>query len=151
MTTLRDLEEAPSATLEALFASAPVGPTPTGRFEGHALARVDRPHASGRIGDLLTAPFERLRWGVDFTDHTWFFVLPALKMGRHRLCPGRSRWRDTDVLALHYDVSRLPRPIRSRLYDEIKPLSTTLCLGIGGINRPAGAGDLFFFALHAAR
>jgi hypothetical protein len=33
------------------------------------------------------------------------------------------------------------------LYDEVKMLSPSLCLGIGGINAARGRGDHFFFAL----
>jgi hypothetical protein len=33
------------------------------------------------------------------------------------------------------------------LYDEVKPLSEDLCLGMGGVNRGPGEGELFFFAL----
>lgn len=59
-----------------------------------------------------------------------------------------SRWRDTQTLQLHYDLTRLP--FRGQLYDEVKPLSETLCLGLGGLNRqPEKEGDLFFFLLEA--
>jgi hypothetical protein len=62
---------------------------------------------------------------------------------------GRSRWRDTETVRLHYEVSRLPGPVRAVLYDEVKVLSPSLCLGIGGINAARGRGDHFFYALVA--
>lgn len=60
---------------------------------------------------------------------------------------GPSRWRDTEAVTLHYERSRLPAPIRGVLYDEVKPLTDTICLGLGGINAERGDGDQFFFAL----
>lgn len=95
----------------------------------------------------MLVPFERLSFGVDFVRRTWFFVHHAVRMGRFRIEPGRSRWRDTDTLRLRYDVSRLP--FRGLLYDEVKPLGDGLCLGLGGIDFDRGRGDLFFFLLEA--
>jgi hypothetical protein len=51
------------------------------------------------------------------------------------------------VVRLGYDVSRLPGFVRRHLYDEVRPLGPELCLGIGGLNRAAGRGALFYFAL----
>lgn len=147
VTTLADLRAASRDALEALYRDAPLGPRPRGRFRGQALLRLDSPLTRTLRGDLLLAPFERAPFGVDFTRAAWFFFRPWLRLGRFRIEPGRSRWRDAEVFRLEYDVSRLPRPIRGRLYDEIKPLSEALCLGIGGLNAGRGEGDLFFFAL----
>ena len=135
--------------LEELYRLAPIGPTPRGCFRGHVLARVDNPLARSRRGDVILAPFERAPFGIDFASSTWYFVHPALRVGRFRTELGRSRWRDAEVLGLHYDVSRLPGVVRGFLYDEVKPLSDTSCLGLGGIN--ADDGDLFFFALERLR
>ena len=44
-------------------------------------------------------------------------------------------------------IDRLPRFVRDMLYDEVKPLSERLILGIGGINRGRGEGEHLFFAL----
>jgi hypothetical protein len=33
------------------------------------------------------------------------------------------------------------------LYDEVKPLSADLLLGLGGVNAETGEGDHFFFTL----
>lgn len=147
MTTLADLRASSLESLEELFRSAPVGPPPRGRFRGEFLTRVDSRLARSRQGAAVATAFERAPFGIDFDSATWFFFHPRLRGGRFRIEPSRSRWRETDVLALHYDVSRLPGPIRGRLYDEIKPLDADLVLGLGGLDAPVGDGDLFLFAL----
>ncbi|MBF0353458.1 MAG: hypothetical protein HQM11_20695, partial [SAR324 cluster bacterium] len=64
-------------------------------------------------------------------------------MGKFRSEIHPSRWRSAMVVGLHYESSQLPGFIRNLLYDEVKPLSETLCLGIGGFNRDKGEGDHF--------
>jgi hypothetical protein len=147
-TTIRALRESSLEELEELYRDAAVGPIPSGRFRGEALCRVGSPFARSAAVTLMLTPFERLPFGVDFTTSTWFFVDARARIGRFRVEPGRSRWRDTETLRLRYDVSRLP--IRGLLYDEVKPLGQGLCLGLGGINAETGRGDLFFFALEAS-
>ncbi len=147
MTSISELKRAKLADLERLFVSAPMGPPPVGSFRGTTLARLDSVRARSSAGRLLVAPFEKLPFGVDFTTKRWFFVRPTLQMGSFQIASAPSRWRETSVLALHYDRSRLPRAIKRWLYDEIKPLSETLCLGLGGINAADDSGALFFFAL----
>ena len=149
--TLADLRESSLQALEDLYRVAPIGPKPRGCFRGQALARVDSRLARSRKGDVMMAPFERVPFGIDFTSATWFYFHPWLRIGHFRMELGHSRWRDTEVHRLEYDVSRLPRPIRGLLYDEVKPLSDTLCLGLGGINAGRGDGDMFFFALESLR
>lgn len=131
--------------LEKLYREAPLRPVPARVFRGEVLHRIDAPFARTKTGRAVITPFERVPFGVDFEACAWFFVHPRLRVGRFRLEQGRSRWRDTQTQQLHYDVSRLP--FRGTLYDEVKPLSDTLCLGLGGLNREAG--DLFFFLLEA--
>ena len=109
--------------LEQVYREAPVGPLPSTLFRGQVLQRID----------------------TAFARCAWFFVHPRLQAGHFRISQGRSRWRETQTLQLHYDVSRLP--FRGVLYDEVKPLSATLALGLGGLNRDVGIGDLFFFLL----
>ncbi len=133
--------------LEAQFCQAIMGPVPTQRYRGEVLHRVDTPFARTLTASLLMLPFERMGFGVDFSERDWFFLDPRLHLGRFRMEPGPSRWRDTSVLRLVYDASRLP--FRGLLYDEVKPLSDSLCLGLGGINRGPGQGELFFFLLEA--
>jgi len=114
---------------------------------GRVLQRIDTRFAHSRTGAAVALPFERLSFGIDFARCAWFFLHPRLRAGHFRLQPGRSRWRDTQTLQLHYEVSRLP--FRGLLYDEVKPLGDTLALGLGGLNRDVGTGDLFFFLLQA--
>ena len=147
MPTLSELRSSPLASLEALYRDAPLAPAPSGCFRGHVLARVDNRLARGLLGDAMVGPFEWLPFGIDFARSAWFFVHPSLRLGKFRAEAGPSRWRDTEVLRLTYAESRLPPPVHGLLYDELKPLSETLCLGLGGINTGPGKGDLFFFAL----
>ncbi len=147
MTTLRDLRQSSIDQLEQLYRDAPIRPPPKGRFRGEALARVDTRFARSAPITATLVPWERLPFGIDFETSTWFFVHPRVRVGRFRLARERSRWRETETFQMRYDVSRLP--IRGVLYDEVKPLDETLCLGLGGINFERGRGDLFFFALES--
>jgi hypothetical protein len=147
--TLADLERLSYAELELLYASPLASELPRGRFHGKVLARMNHPGAR-RLSSLAIeyAGFRLTPFGVDFSASCWFFFRPrALRVGRFEPRVERSRWRDTEVVALHYERSRLPRPLRRHLYDEIKPLGPDLCLGIGGLNAGPNRGDLFFFAL----
>ncbi|HSQ65595.1 MAG TPA: hypothetical protein VLM85_20385 [Polyangiaceae bacterium] len=146
-TTIHTLRASSVEALERLYRDAPVAPAPRGRFRGEVLHRVSTRFARSAPITAMLVPWERLPFGIDFATRTWFFVDPRVRLGRFRLEPGRSRWRDADTLRMRYDVSRLP--IRGLLYDEVKPLDETLCLGLGGINFERGRGDLFFFALEA--
>lgn len=147
MTTVQGLRDSPLEALEQLYRDAPTGPVPARRFRGEVLRRVDTRFARSTTATALLVPFERLPFGVDFETCTWFFLHARVRLGRFRVEPGRSRWRETQTLRLVYDVSRLP--FRGVLYDEVKPLNDTLCLGLGGLNRGVGMGDLFFFLLEA--
>ena len=132
--------------LEALFADPRPVVIPQGYFRGVHLRRVDEP---GRRRPLLpfTWAFGQTPFGVDFGRRDWTFIGTLIRMGRFTPLVERSRWRDTQVVALHYELSRLPLALRRMLYDEVVPLSDDLCLGIGGLKGPAGVGDHFFFAL----
>jgi hypothetical protein len=149
MTTMQALRGSSVDALERLYRDAPLTPSllRPGVFRGEALGRVSTRFAQTTLVTALLVPFERVPFGVDFATRVWFFVHPRLRVGHFRVEPGRSRWRDTETLQLHYDVSRLP--LRGVLYDEVKPLTETLCLGLGGMNFAKGRGDLFFFALEA--
>ena len=134
--------------LEEIFAS--VGPriAPEGFFRGTYLCPVDSAGARALKSRLLILPaFRLLPFAVDFSACCWVMGRPAVHAGRFRVEQGPSRWRDAEVLQLHYEESRLPGPVRRQLYDEVKPLSETLCLGLGGVNAERGEGDLFYFAL----
>jgi hypothetical protein len=135
------------AELERLF-TGPLGPVPTRCLQGRFLGFLDTPGAHDpRNRAMQTVMFKWPRFGVDFARHLWWFLDPRLAAGRFRVEVGRSRWRDTEVLRLVYDVSKLPFPIRNLLYDEVKPLPSGRILGLGGINAGRGAGDHFFFEL----
>lgn len=133
-----------------MFRAAPVGRLPRGTWEGRFLGFLPCEGARRwHVRAVDTALFVWPRFGIDFDRRLWWFLSPRLAAGRFRLEPGRSRWRDTEVLRLQYDVSRLPRPVRALLYDEVKPLDDRTALGIGGIDAPVGEGDHFFFSLRA--
>ena len=134
--------------LEPLFAHDEPIDVPSGVFRGRVLCRLDTPGARDRLwAPSQKVAFEWLPFGVDFDRRLWFFFEPRFGVGRFEPRVERSRWRDTDVVTLRYDVSRLPRPVRRVLYDEVKPLDGDRLLGIGGINAGPGRGDHFFFAL----
>lgn len=146
-TTASELLRSPLEALERTYCEAPARAAPARRFRGAAICRVGNPRARSLAASAIVWPFEHLPFWVDFVTCTWAFEHPRVRAGRFRVDPGRSRWRDTDALRLRYDVSRLP--FRRLLYDEVKPLTESVCLGIGGINQDRGAGDLFFFVLDA--
>jgi hypothetical protein len=146
--TLPDLQRLSRNELEALWLEAPPPSLPRGVYRGSYLERIEHSvsrQARWRWSEHLA--FERLPFGVDFDRHLWFFFSPRIALGRFDPQVGASRWRDTDAVRLHYNVSRLPAPVRNVLYDEVKPLSDRLVLGMGGINAGRDRGDYFFFAL----
>ncbi len=134
--------------LEAIYEEAPARSVPEGSFRGVHLARLSTPGAVKPFNRITQyVGFELLPFGIDFSTRRWFFLNESVQLGRFEARPARSRWRPTEAIGLHYGVSRLPRAITSRLYDEVKPLSESLCLGLGGIDGEVGEGDHFFFAL----
>jgi len=138
--------------LELLFATGGEPTIPRGAFRGVYLRRLSTPGAQVRWSRWVeTLGFEKIPFGVDFDSRAWFFFDSRLQLGRFQPIVAQSRWRNTRAVTLNYQSSRLPRPIRSILYDEVKPLSATLLLGLAGINADRGAGDHFFFALERLR
>jgi len=134
--------------LEALYVEPGPLELPTGCHRGHLLRWIDSAGARHPLWrPTLTVGFAWTPFGVDFDQQRWWFWHPRLALGRFEPRIGPSRWRETETVSLHYHASRLPAPIRSVLYDEVKPLSPDLCLGIGGINAERGEGEMFFFAL----
>jgi hypothetical protein len=142
----KQLRSSNLAELEQLYAQDQNLTVPRGCFRGVHLRRLDEPGAR-RPGHLLSRPFQVVPFGIDFDSRCWFFGDRRLQVGRFSPELGRSQWRDTSTLRLLYGISRLPLFVRSVLYDEVKPLSPDLCLGIGGLWAERGAGDHFFFAL----
>jgi hypothetical protein len=122
-------------------------PVPRGVFDGHVLTRLDTPGARRAVYKFVQwVGFELVPWGIDFDHARWFFGHHRARSGHFTARPGASRWRPTESYALRYELSRLPWVGRG-LYDEIKPLSDSLVLGIGGVNADRGDGDHFYFAL----
>lgn len=143
-----DLKQMDLSTLERIYRESPCEAPPRGVLRGTHLAWLEHRWARSRAVRLaLSTSFAWPPFGLDFDRCHWWFWHPRVALGRFSAAPGPSRWRDTDTLRLTYDRSRLPGPVRGVLYDEVKPVAPDLCLGIGGVNGPAGTGDLFFFAL----
>ena len=143
-----DLVSATLDDLERIYrdTSAPLA-VPRGRFRGRHLAWLRTAKNPVWLGPALWLAFSRIPFGVDFDDRRWFFLHHAARIGHFLPDIGPSRWRDTQAIRLHYHPSRLPGTVRTFLYDEVKPLNESLCLGIGGINAPRARGEQFFFAL----
>ncbi|MCZ7686683.1 MAG: hypothetical protein M5U28_51215 [Sandaracinaceae bacterium] len=140
------------AELERLYAHTSAIEVPEGRFAGRVLGRLENRGARRLRWRATQIPmFEWLPFGVDFDRSRWFFVKPSVLVGRFEARVERSRWRDTEVVTLRYEASRLPRAVKSVLYDEVKPLSDELLLGLGGVSAREGEGDHFFFALTRLR
>ncbi len=121
---------------------------PRGSWRGEFLGYVDSAGARRKVVRLLDGlAFERTPFGVDFDARTWWFFRPDLRIGYFDVSTGPSRWRQAEVLRLRYTHSYLPGFLRRRLYDEVRPLSPTVMLGLGGLNAERGQGDHFFFLL----
>lgn len=149
---LADLRRMRLDELESLYAGERRCGPPRGCYRGVFLRHLRTPGAQELQNQLMVRlGFEYTPFGVDFDENRWFFLDRRLLIGHFRPVEQASRWREAEVVALHYDVSRLPSFVRGMLYDEVKPLDERLCLGLGGINDERGAGDLFFFALERMR
>lgn len=142
------LERASLDDLESLYREPRSLELPRGRFAGRVLCRLENRGARlPLLRGVEWLGFEAISFGIDFDQRLWFFTRRRVKMGRFAPRIGHSRWRDTETVQLHYDVSRLPQLVTRLLYDEVKPLSDDLCLGLGGVRAARGLGDHFFFAL----
>jgi hypothetical protein len=149
--TLEELMNASLRELEEIYLNEPVRDKPSGgEYRGTVLKRLNNPGANNRFNILSQwALFDLSPFGINFYHGrgNWYFVHPKLTTGEFRWRRQTSRWRDTETIGLHYDGSQLPNVIRNLLYDEVKPLSGSLMLGIGGTNADVNQGDHFFFAL----
>jgi hypothetical protein len=145
---MSELDGASLESLERIYRETPLGPPPSGSYRGRFLCWLPTPGARRwhvRLMDGIL--FVPSRFGVDFDRNLWWFVTPRVALGRFEVTPGPSRWRETDTFRLTYGVSKLPRPVRGMLYDEVKPLSDGVCLGLGGVDAETGEGDHFYFVL----
>jgi len=145
------LKQCQLSELEALYQQPGESAIPTsGSYKGTYLKRLDNPSANKKINRItLWAMFDLTPFGLNFYPEygDWYFFNPSLAMGRFSPSVGPSRWRQAETIRLNYQVSGLPKLIRSILYDEIKPISENILLGIGGFNAEKGAGEQFFFAI----
>lgn len=140
------------AELSRRFCQNPGAPRlEPGNYKGTWLTRIENA-GMYKPFNLITQwlMFDVTPFGISFHGDSggiWYFFHPSLAAGDFDISLKRSRWRDTDCLALTYDHAKLPGLVRDLLYDEIKPLSSTHALGIGWFNQPAGEGDNFYFLL----
>lgn len=146
---LEDLRHSSLLELETLYAETPVKEPPRGCYQGLFLQRLDT-RTRRKPLHYVSMPFGYLSFGIDFESQRWFFYHRRIQAGLFTLDKGPSRWRDTETFRLHYAHAKLPGFVKDKLYDEVKPLSDQLALGLGGVNRGDG-GDHFYFALVAYR
>ncbi|MFO0556440.1 MAG: hypothetical protein U0269_00335 [Polyangiales bacterium] len=138
--------------LDALYIQSPLRPLPRGMFKGRVLRWLPPARLLRNAGFVFleVVGFELLPWGIDFDSTKWWVGAKFLQGGYFSPIEGASRWRPTECVQLRYDKDPLPFA-RRYLYDEVKPLSDELCLGIGGINADKGIGDHFYYLLQRAR
>ena len=148
MVDASDLRRKSLLELEELWRTSEPGPAPLGCFRGEFLRFIDAPGARRlHVRALDTLGFRTVPFGIDFDRGRWWFGHPRLRVGHFTLSEGPSRWRNTLSQRLDYSVSRLPGAVKDQLYDEVKQLTGSLALGLGGLNAGPGEGDHFFFAL----
>ena len=145
MFLLSDLKNASLNELEQIYTNTAEAPL-NGAYRGIFLCRLDSP-SERRPLHWGSRAFEFVPFGIDFDSCNWFFFHPRLQVAKFRMEEGSSRWRSCSVVKMHYEVSCLPQWFKGVLYDEVKPLSDKLCLGLGGFNKETGEGDQFYFAL----
>lgn len=149
--TGRDLPSLSPADLGRLYLRESSFEAPeAGSYRGAFLQRIAGRGPLARIlGAAICLPFRRLAFGLNLRGNSgvWYFLHPALTIGRFTPRIQPSVWRNTTALALDYSASRLPSPVRSLLYDEIKPVAKGLLLGIGGFGPPGRRLELFLFSL----
>jgi len=109
--SLARLAQCSVAELEVLYVESRPASPPSGCYRGVHLAWLDTPGARHPvIRPLQYVGFRLLPFGVDFVRHRWFFFHPAFGIGRFVAEVGQSRWRDTEAVRLHYEVSVCPVP-----------------------------------------
>ena len=136
------------AELEQLDADIPLGPKPSGTFDGQVLRWIEtNGPCVGAFFALEWFGFVVLPWGLRFDKNLWWFEAPLLAAGELVATPGAFGWGTAQTYRLTYATSYLPRFVRNVLYDELKPLDENTVLGLGVLNRETGEGDHFFFLL----
>jgi hypothetical protein len=141
--TVEDLAEMSLGQLEQVWSLYPCAPLPGGVWQGRYLSEL--PMApTNRL--LARALFKWRVFGVDLNTNKWWFRDATRSVATFEPQHGPSRWRDADVIQLHYQRTG-PRLFRHMLYDELKPLNEHCILGLGGSNHDNAHGTWFFFAL----
>lgn len=141
--TVADLAQMSLRELEHVWSSYPCAPMPGGVWEGHYIYELPM-SVPKRL--LARAMFKWRDFGIDFDQHRWWFREPSRLVAQFEPIAGPSRWRDADVIRLHYERTG-PRFLRHQLYDELKPLNDHCMLAIGGSNNDTLRGTWFYFAL----
>jgi hypothetical protein len=140
------------AELERRFCEEAAAPALSpGDYKGTWLRRIENAGKYRPLNFLSQfLMFELTPFGISFRGDgsgIWYFFDPRLAVGEFVASRARSRWRDTDCLAMDYSQATLPDFVKDLLYDEIKVLSPRHAIGIGGFNQPKGEGDNFYFLL----
>ncbi len=137
-----------AAELDALYSERRPAAWPAGCARGRLLAWVPGPATRHPLWrPLLAAMFQLSPFGLDYDRRCWFFGLRPLCSAHFDISLGASRWRPGPCYRLHYDSSSLPQAVRNRLYDEIKPLTPDLGLGLAGLHFKGRPVPVFYFAL----
>ena len=141
--TVEDLADMSLSQLEQVWSELPCAPLPTGLWQGAYLAELpmSRPKRF-----LARALFKRRLFGINLDAHKWWFRDASSTLVEFAPRPGNSRWREADVIQLHYERTG-PILFRTMLYDELKPLNENCILGLGGSNHDDARGTWFFFTL----
>ncbi|MDX2086518.1 MAG: hypothetical protein SFX73_01655 [Kofleriaceae bacterium] len=140
---VRDLQQLALPRLEHIWSTSPCAPLPGGTWQGTYLCELPM-SAPKRF--LARAMFKWRAFGLDLDANKWWFREPRRHVAAFEPVPGPSRWRDADVVQLHYEHTG-PHLLKHQLYDELKPLNDHCILAIGGSNHDALRGTWFFFAL----
>ena len=141
--TADDLAALDLAALEDVFVTARCHPLPSGVWQGRYLRELPMSLPKRLVARAM---FRWPTFGLDLDHREWWFHDPARRVARFEPRPGRSRWRETEVVQLDYQRTG-PRVIRGMLYDELKPLGPDCILGLGGSNHDGARGTWFYFAL----
>jgi hypothetical protein len=146
--SFQELCHAERDELEACYARASALDVPRGVFRGRHLMWLDTRAARHPVlRPVEELVFARLPWRIDFARRRWYWLGAPVGFGHFSPSIGPSRWRDTETVRMLYDDRALPGFVNQFLYDEVKPLSADVCLGLGGISAGRGKGEQFFFAL----
>ena len=102
------LQSSDLETLEKLFEQErEVELPPAASYKGSYLKRLQNKGANKPWFSIPQALlFEFTPFGINFAKETgdWFFLNPAFQLGRFSMKIGPSRWRNTTVVQLHYEV-----------------------------------------------